>query len=85
MTACYLFDCGTPSVCIFSTNSGFTTVQLSARNPHTTELTRVRGNKYITELRSTTKQFLSAASNAWPSTTTTVVDNHYAGSNKTGE
>ena len=82
---CYLFDCGTPSVCTFSTKFGFSTVQLSARNLHPTESPLVNDNKYGTKLTSTTAQFLSTAANSLPSTTTSVVDDRYIHRNKTGE
>jgi len=81
---CYLFDCGNPSVCLFSTNMGFTSVQLSARNLHTTESKPANHNKHGTKLRSTVAQFLSTTTKSQPATTFAIVDNHYA-HNKTGE
>lgn len=56
---------------------------MSARNLHTTETTLVNGDKHGTKLRSTAARILSATSNLWPTTRTTVVDSHY--SNRTGE
>ena len=82
-TVCYLFDCGTPSVCSFSTTSGYSVVQLHARNSHNTVSNPLNGHKYITKFGHGSSTFQSTTTTSFQSTTTTSVIN--SSTHKTGE
>ena len=50
-TGCYLFHCDTPSVCLFSASSDFSSVRLRPRNLHHIQSVRVKDDNYATASR----------------------------------
>jgi len=65
-----LFDCGSPSVCLFSSNTGFSVVQFYDRNlQHRTLSTYVNHPKYVTKVRYSSIEFTTMTTTSVTATT----------------